>query len=44
MVGYHPLSTNIYHGEVWGKFTDGYKKHLMRRAQWLVPIPNVALY
>ena len=41
MVGYHPISDNAYHGEVWGNFTDGRKKRLLRIAQWFVKIPGV---
>ena len=41
MVGYCPNPDNAYHGEVWGNFTDGRKKRLLRIAQWFVKIPGV---
>ena len=41
MVGYHPIPDNAYHGEVWGNFSDGRKKRLLRIAQWFVAIPGV---
>lgn len=44
MVGYDPLPPdNPFHGEVWGQFTTGKKKQLLRTAQWFVPIPGVSL-
>lgn len=42
-VGYDPISTNVYHGEVWGNFTSGLQKRLRRLAQWYVEIPGVFL-
>lgn len=44
IIGFDPLPPgNPFHGEVWGKFTDGKKKQLRRIAQWFVLIPGVSL-
>lgn len=44
MVGYDPLPPgNPFHGEVWGHFSTGKKKQLLRIAQWFVLIPEVSL-
>lgn len=42
-VGYDPIADNPYHGQVWGNFTGGCKKKLLRLAQWFVPIPDEPL-
>ena len=42
-VGYDPLPTNLYHGEVWGQFTRSQQKKLLVLSQWLVPLPDVIL-
>lgn len=43
-VGFDPLPPeNPFHGEVWGNFTTGKKKKLLRLAEWFVAIPEVAL-
>ncbi|MDR2788308.1 MAG: hypothetical protein LBD06_08115 [Candidatus Accumulibacter sp.] len=42
MVGFDPLPPdNPFHGKVWGRFTKGKQKQLLRLAQWFVPIPGV---
>jgi hypothetical protein len=42
MVGFDPLPPdNPVHGEVWGRFTKGKQRQLLRLAQWFVPIPGV---
>lgn len=41
LVGYDPLPTNSYHGEVWGNFTGGCRKQLLRLAEWFVAIDGV---
>jgi hypothetical protein len=44
MVGFDPLlPDNPYHGAVWGEFSPGKKKRLLRLAQWFVRIDGVAL-
>ena len=42
-VGYHPLVTNPYHGEVWGNFSKGQQEQLRRACNWFVPIPEVEI-
>lgn len=43
-VGFDPLPPeNPFHGEVWGQFSTGKKKQLLRIAEWFVPIPEVSL-
>lgn len=42
MVGYDPKPDNDYHGEVWGNFTDGCKRQLLKLAKWFVPIDGVS--
>jgi hypothetical protein len=47
-VGYEPLATNLYHGEVWGavrhnRFTGSQTRGLASSASWYVQIPNVSL-
>jgi len=43
-VGFDPLPPdNPFHGEIWGNFTTGKKKKLMKLAEWFVPIPEVSL-
>ena len=41
-VGYDPLPTNSYHGEVWGNFTGGCKRQLLKLADWFVPVNGVS--
>jgi hypothetical protein len=44
IVGYNPLPPdNPHHGEVWGQFSTGKKKQLLRMAEWFVRIPGVSL-
>ena len=43
MVGYHPLESNPYHGEVWGAFTKVKQDSLRNVCQWFVEIPGVAI-
>lgn len=47
-VGYDPLPSNPYHGEVWGKgrpnkFTNAQNCGLAKAAKWFVAIPDVDL-
>lgn len=44
LVGYDPLPENPHHGEVWGNFTKGLRKKLLKVAQWFVEIDNVDLH
>jgi hypothetical protein len=44
MVGFDPLPPdNPFHGQVWGRFTKGKQRQLLRLAQWFVAIPGVGL-
>lgn len=44
MVGYDPLPSNAYHGEVWGNLTSKpIKKQILSSAVWFVKVPNVYL-
>lgn len=43
-VGPDPIAENPYHGEVWGNFTDGTRKAMLRAAQWYVEIKDVDLH
>lgn len=40
-VGYDPLPHNLYHGEVWGNFSKGRQRTLLRTCSWLVPVPGI---
>ena len=42
-VGYHPLESNAYHGEVWGEFNKAQRDGLRNECQWFVEIPGVAI-
>ena len=42
-VGFDPLIDNLYHGEVWGKFTRAKKRKLLQLCKWFVEIPNVSI-
>lgn len=47
-VGYDPVPSNSYHGEVWGKerpnkFTNAQSRGLANAARWFVAIPDVEL-
>lgn len=42
-VGFDPLATNPYHGEVWGSFSRAKKTELCRSCSWFVQIPDVDL-
>ena len=42
-VGYDPCEDNPYHGEVWGNFSNGRKKELLRNSEWFVPINGVTI-
>ena len=42
-VGYHPLDSNPYHGEVWGAFNKVQQDGLRNMCQWFVEIPGVAI-
>jgi hypothetical protein len=44
MVGYDPLPPeNPFHGEVWGNFTKGKMRRLLKAAQWFVQPADVTL-
>ncbi len=43
MVGYDPLIDNVHHGEVWGNFSKGRQRKLLKIAQWFVEISGVFL-
>ena len=43
LVGFHPVVGNDHHGEVWGNFTGGKRKALLRMARWFVEIDGVTL-
>jgi len=43
MVGYDPLETNLYHGEVWGGFTRSKKLQIQQLCEWFVHIENVSI-
>ena len=40
-VGYHPINSNPYHGEVWGSFSRAQQRQLQTAATWFVAIPGV---
>lgn len=40
-IGYHPLETNPYHGEVWGAFSKAQRHALRNVCHWFVEIPGV---
>lgn len=42
-VGYDPVPENQHHGEIWGNFTKGKKKQLLRLATWFVEMEGVSL-
>ena len=42
-VGYDPLESNPYHGEVWGAFNKVQQDGLRIASQWFVEIPGVAI-
>lgn len=49
IIGYDPIATNPYHGEVWNKgnkpnrFSRGQKNALARASEWLVALEDVEL-
>ena len=43
MVGFHPLTENPYHGEVWGSFTKDQQRRLAEIASWYVEIPGASI-
>jgi hypothetical protein len=42
-VGYHPLESNPYHGEVWGAFNKTQQNGLRIACEWFVEIPDVSI-
>jgi hypothetical protein len=42
-VGFDPLPSNPYHGEIWGSFTRPRKNKLHQLCQWFVKIDNVEI-
>ena len=43
-VGFSPLPTNPYHGEVWGNFTDAMKRRILPSlASWFMEIEGVSI-
>lgn len=43
LVGYEPIDGNPYHGGVWGSFTKGKQRKLLKSSQWYVKIDGVDL-
>jgi hypothetical protein len=43
-VGLDPLDENYHHGEVWGGFTRGKQKALLRKCEWFVQLKDVVLH
>lgn len=42
-VGYDPVPENQHHGQIWGSFTRGQKKQLLKLATWFVEMDGVSL-
>ncbi len=42
-VGFDPIDTNPYHGEVWGKFSKGKQNRLRQLCEWFVQIDGVSI-
>ena len=43
-VGFDPLLTNPYHGEIWGNFKDRKNQRKLRKvSEWFVQIPGIAI-
>lgn len=40
-VSYDPIPEYPYHGEVWGNFSKGRQRMLLRVGSWLVPVPGI---
>ena len=43
LVGYDPIETNPYHGEVWGNFSRRMQIRLQQLCEWFVPIEGVTI-
>ena len=43
LVGFDPLPSNPYHGEIWGSFTRPQKEKLHQLCRWFVQIDNVEI-
>lgn len=43
IVGFDPLVSNPYHGEIWGGFTRPQKNKLRQLCRWFVQIDNVEI-
>ena len=43
LVGFDPLPSNAYHGEIWGSFPRPQKKKLHQLCRWFVQIDNVEI-
>ena len=42
-VGYDPLKTNPYHGQVWGDFSKAQQQSLRTISHWFVELPGVVI-
>ena len=43
LVGFNPLQSNPYHGEIWGSFTRSRKNKLHQLCRWFVQINKVEI-
>lgn len=43
LVGYDPIDTNPYHGEVWGNFSRRMQNRLQQLCEWFVLIDGVTI-
>lgn len=43
LVGFDPVPGNPHHGEVWGTFTKGKKRQLLKLATWFAEMDGVTL-
>lgn len=43
LVGYKPMHSNPYHGEVWGNFSRPIRLHLLNNCSWFVEIPGASI-
>jgi len=48
VIGYDPISENLFHGEVWGskrpsRFSNSQKRRLMAISKWYVKLENIFL-
>lgn len=43
LVGFDPLETNPYHGQVWGNFNKANQRSLLSQCSWFVMLENVKI-